>query len=73
MERLEFRVGGMAREGCSNAVRRAAGGVAGVADVSADHDAGIAVVAGEDLDRPAILAAVRAAGFGVGDIRTTGF
>ena len=62
---LTLSVPGMTCGHCEAAVKQEVGGVPGVASVAVDLDTKDVVVAGTDLDRDAIVAAIDEAGFDV--------
>lgn len=62
---LTFSVPGMTCGHCEAAVRQEVGGVAGVTSIDVDLDSKDVVVAGHDLDRDAIVAAIDEAGYDV--------
>jgi len=66
MNKLEFEVTGMVCDGCSDNVKKVVGAIAGVSDVSVDHESGTAsATLGGGATKDAVFAAVRDAGFGV--------
>ena len=62
---ITLSVPGMTCGHCEAAVKQEVGGVPGVASVAVDLDTKDVVVAGTDLDRDAIVAAIDEAGFDV--------
>ncbi len=62
---LTFSVPGMTCGHCEAAVKQEVGALDGVTDVSVDLESKDVVVAGERLDRGAIVAAIDEAGFDV--------
>ena len=62
---LTFSVPGMTCGHCEAAIKQEVGAVVGVADVSVDLDSKDVVIAGSELDRDTIVAAVDEAGFDV--------
>jgi copper chaperone len=65
MSELTFTVPGMTCGHCEAAVKGEVTKVAGVTDVAVDLDTKIVTVAGDTLDREAIVAAIDEAGFEV--------
>ena len=62
---LTFSVPGMTCGHCEAAIKQEVGAVVGVADVTVDLDSKDVVIAGSELDRDTIVAAIDEAGFDV--------
>ena len=60
---LTFRVDGMTCNHCTAAVGQEVGAVPGVQEVDADLDTKLVRVRGEEIDAPAVVAAIDEAGY----------
>jgi len=62
---LELEVEGMMCGGCESSVQKVVGAVPGVTDVKADHKAAKVRVAGEGVERDAVVKSIEDAGYKV--------